>query len=173
MVAISSKFDNSTIPANSTSLVFATFSKLVTIMLSVVGVVVLFPVAVGPLVLVLLYRRLLQSVGPWVRPQLTKMVTARGAIFSGDAVYCRERTEPKLLLPVRFRFQVLENRTEPAVVSTVRFGSVLGRTGLEPRTGIEEPKQNRTFFNWNRTGTGQNRDRTGGSDQTGSVINVQ
>ncbi|XP_035700504.1 putative diacyglycerol O-acyltransferase Mb3154c [Folsomia candida] len=98
MVAISSKFDNSTIPANSTSLVFATFSKLVTIMLSVVGVVVLFPVAVGPLVLVLLYRRLLQSVGPWVRPQLTKMVTARGAIFSGDAVYCRERPTINIVL---------------------------------------------------------------------------
>jgi len=32
------------------------------------------------------------------------------------------------------------------VVSTVRFGSVLGRTGLEPRTRIEEPKQNRTFL---------------------------
>ncbi|OXA47006.1 Bone morphogenetic protein 4 [Folsomia candida] len=29
-------------------------------------------------------------------------------------VYTENRTEPKLLLPVRFRFQVLENRTEPA-----------------------------------------------------------
>ncbi|OXA55298.1 Aminopeptidase N [Folsomia candida] len=29
-------------------------------------------------------------------------------------VYTENRTEPKLLLPVRFRFQVFENRTEPA-----------------------------------------------------------
>lgn len=66
------------------------FTQICIVLVTLINLVSL-PLLTPVLVPVLIYRYVLNKIGPILRPQLGAMVTSRGAIFSGDALFERKR----------------------------------------------------------------------------------
>ncbi|XP_035700540.1 putative diacyglycerol O-acyltransferase MT1809 [Folsomia candida] len=76
------------------------FTQICIVLVTLINLVSL-PLLTPVLVPVLIYRYVLNKIGPILRPQLGAMVTSRGAIFSGDALF--ERKRPKVNIVIQCR----------------------------------------------------------------------